>query len=107
MRPVRYLSFALVGLAILAAPAGAASPFKDKNLEAAVQAALKLPKADFKDEDLAVKLSVLDVTGKGIKDLTGLDKCKGLLELKLPKNEITDVGPLKDLPLQNLDLASN
>ena len=67
MRPVRYLSLALVGLAIVAAPAGAASPFKDKNLEEAVQKALKLPKADFKDEDLATKLSVLEVTGKGKK----------------------------------------
>src|SRR5262245_56698316 len=108
MKSVRSLGLALVGLALVAAPSGAASPFKDKNLEAAVQAALRLPKADFKDEDLATKLSVLEVPGKGIKDLTGLEKCKGLAQLKLTENEISDLGPLKDLPiLQSLDLASN
>ncbi len=37
-----------------------AAPFADKNLEAAVQAALRLPKPEFKDDDLA-RLSVLEV----------------------------------------------
>jgi len=90
-----------------AGPLIAASPFKDKNLEAAVQAALRLPKADFKDDDLA-KLSILHVPGKKIADLTGLEKCKGLLEIKLDKNQVSDLKPLKELTLlQSLHLPDN
>src|SRR5215510_2116408 len=85
-------------LLLAAAPAPAASPFKDKALEAAVQAALRLPKPDFKDDDLA-KLSVLDISGKGVKDLTGLEKCKGLAQLKATKNEIAKLDALKDMPV--------
>src|SRR5262245_13063569 len=103
----------LIGLAILSAmlllsgPVHAASPFKDKNLEAEVQKQLRLPKPDFKDEELA-KLSILHVGGKKINDLSGLEKCKGLAEIKLPKNEIVSLAPLKDMPiLQSLDLAGN
>jgi len=92
---------------LLAASSFAASPFKDKALEAAVQAALRLPKPDFKDDDLA-KLSILDASGKKIKDLTGLEKCKGLAGITLAKNEIVSVAPLKDMPiLQTLDLSGN
>jgi Leucine-rich repeat (LRR) protein len=106
-RPVR--ACLIAGALLLAAVPAAfsASPFKDKQLEAAVQASLRLPKPDFKDDDLA-KLSILDVTGKGIKDLTGLEKCKGLAELKLGKNEVTKLEPIKDLPiLQSLFLNDN
>src|SRR5947209_17672537 len=92
---------------LLAGSTFAASPFKDKAIETAVQSALRLPKPDFKDEDLA-KLSILHANGKKIKDLTGLEKCKGLAEIKLAKNEIANVAPLKDMPiLQSLDLSNN
>src|SRR5262245_2248741 len=92
-------------LAVFCAPASA--QFPDKNLAAAVQAALRLPKPEFKDDDLA-KLSVLDINDKKVKDLTGLEKCKGLAELKAARNEITKLDALKDMPvLQSLDLQSN
>ena len=46
--------------------------------------------------------------GKGIKDLTGLEKCKNLALLKLTKNQVADLKPLKDLVnLESLDLADN
>src|SRR5262245_51254400 len=107
MTAVRALPLAAFALALCALDAGAASPFKDKALETAVQTHLRLPKADFKDDDLA-KLSVLHVAGKSIKDLTGLEKCKGLAEIDLKKNEVSDLKPIKDLPLlQNLDLSGN
>ena len=57
MTVIRLLCLATACL-VLALPATAASPFKDKALESAVQAGLKLAKPDFKDEDLA-KLSIL------------------------------------------------
>src|SRR2546421_11307691 len=99
-QPVRFVAFVLVlGLASSAR----AATFPDKNLEAAVQAALRLAKPEFKDDDLA-KLSVLHVDGKNIKDLTGLEKCKGLAEIRLAKNQVSDLKPLKDMPiLQSLD----
>src|SRR5262245_24718651 len=102
----RLALLALLTATLLAGP-GPAQTFPDKNLAVAVQAALRLPKAEFKDDDLA-KLSVLDVTGKKVKSLAGLDKCKGLLELKANKNEISDLKPLKDLTaLQSLYLSEN
>jgi hypothetical protein len=89
------------------APAANAATFPDKNLAAAVQAELKLAKPEFKDEDLA-RLSILHATGKSIKDLTGLEKCKSLLEIRMDKNQISNLKPLKDLTmLQSLDLAGN
>ena len=56
----------------------AASPFPDKNLEAAVRAVLQHdPKAELTDEKL-LNVYVLEAPGKEIKDLTGLEKCKNL-----------------------------
>src|SRR5205823_14957300 len=100
---------AVFGTAALlhAGTARAAAPiFPDKNLEAAVKEALKETKP-LTDESLA-RLFILEAPGKGIKDLTGLEKCKNLALLKLTKNQIVDLKPLKDLSeLQSLDLAEN
>src|SRR5262245_42406667 len=90
----------------------AAEPFKDANLEAAVRAVLQIqdPKAALTDAQL-MNVFVLNASGKGdkkVKDLTGLEKCKNLLELTLANNEITDLAPLKGLTnIQSLDLANN
>src|SRR5947209_5078283 len=88
--------------------AALAGPFPDKGLEEAVRAVLKHePKAELTDEKLQ-NVYVLEVPGKEIKDLTGLEKCKNLALLKLSKNQVSDLGPLKDLTnLQSLDLADN
>src|SRR5437879_2004089 len=100
---------ALTGLALfLPATRGtAATPLPDKNLEAAVRAVLHEEKAELTDEKLR-NVYFLEADKKGIKDLTGLDKCKNLAQLKLTGNQVADVKPLKDLTnLQSLDLAGN
>ena len=84
--------------------------FPDKNLEAAVRALIfeKKDKTDELTEEDAKKVFLLESKGKGIKDLTGIEKCTNLLQLNLAKNEIVDVTPLKDLKnIQSLDLAGN
>jgi Leucine-rich repeat (LRR) protein len=86
----------------------AASPFPDKNLEAAIRDVLKHePKLEFTDEQLQ-NVYILEASGKQIKDLTGLEKCKNLSQINLAKNKISDLKPLKELEnLQSLDLSEN
>jgi len=102
---------ALLTITLLAAStrsALAGPPFPDKNLEAAIRAVLKHePKVELTDEKL-LDIYFLEAPGKEIKDLTGLEKCKNLALIKLTKNKISDLKPLKDLAnLQSLDLAQN
>src|SRR5579863_4380350 len=82
----------------------------DKNLEAVVRSVI-FDKKDNTDEitdDDLKKVFVLEGKGKGIKDLTGLEKCTNLLQLNLAKNEISDVSALKEIKnLQSLDLSQN
>ncbi len=78
--PMATIAPAIVLLAIPAwSPAArAASPFPDKNLEAAIREVLKHePKVELTDEKLQ-NVYFLEATGKDIKDLTGLEKCKNL-----------------------------
>lgn len=106
-----WIAFLLVptvtGTFVTAASAG---PIPDKNLEAVVRSVIfeKKDKPDeLTDEDLK-KVFILKGKGKGIKDLSGLEKCTNLLELDLAKNEVVDVTPLKDIKnLQSLDLSNN
>jgi len=82
----------------------------DKNLEAAVRAVIFEKKdntQEITDDDLK-KVYVLEARGKGIKDLTGMEKCVNLQLFNAAKNEISDVSPLKDIKnLQSLDLSHN
>src|SRR5260370_1757413 len=83
---------------LIAGEALGASPFPDKNLEAAIRDVLKHePKVELTDEKLQ-NVYILEAPGKDIKDLTGLEKCKNLALTHLNKNNITDLKPLKDLP---------
>src|SRR3954451_15963792 len=93
---------------LLAGEALGASPFPDKNLEAAIRNVLKHePKVELTDEKLQ-NVYILEAPEKAIKDLTGLEKCKNLALLKLNKNKISDLKPLKDLAnIQSLDLSEN
>jgi internalin A len=88
-----------------------AGPIPDKNLEAVIRAVIfdKKDKPDeLTDDDLKKVFVLKEGRGKGIKDLTGLEKCVNLLELNLSKNEISDVTPLKEIKnLQSLDLSHN
>lgn len=81
--------------------------FADKNLEAAVRAVLQDVKGPLTDANL-VNVNILEVSGKKIASLKGLDHCKNLALLKISDNQISDVTPLKGLDkLQSLDLAHN
>jgi internalin A len=107
LRGVLVVPLLITGNLHLAAAPAAAVAIPDKNLEAAVRAALHEPKAELTDDKLAT-LSVLHAGGKDIRDLTGLEKCKNLAELRLSHNQVRDVRPLQGLPLlQSLDLAGN
>src|SRR5437868_739184 len=97
---------AAVVTALPLASASAVNP-PDKNLEAALRAVLQEPAKELTDDHYA-RVFVLDAVNKGIKDLTGLEKCKNLASLRLSKNQIADVKPLAGLTnLQSLDLAEN
>ncbi len=79
----------------------------DKNLEAAIRAALHEPTAPLTEEKLH-NVFILEAPGKNISNLSGLEKCRNLALLKLTKNQVSDLKPLKDLTnLQSLDLAEN
>jgi Leucine-rich repeat (LRR) protein len=79
----------------------------DKNLEAALRAALQDAKGPLTEAMLA-NVYVFKAKGKKIANLTGLEKCKNLAELDLSGNQITDLTPLKDLTnIQSLDLSGN
>src|SRR5689334_5936314 len=89
---------AAIVLNALATPA-AAVVFPDKNLEAALRALVfeKKDKTDELTDDDLRKIFILDGKGKGIANLAGLEKCESLLEIKLAKNEIVDLTPIKGL----------
>src|SRR5439155_10659564 len=90
---------------VAAKPAPPPSP--DKNLEASVREVLHEPQAELNEEKLN-NVYILHANGKKIKDLTGLEKCKNLAEIRLADNQIANLTPLKDLTnLQSLDLAGN
>jgi len=81
--------------------------FPDPNLDAAVRQAIGKPEGSIYVTDLTV-LNRLGATESHIKDLTGLEHCKNLIDLNLGGNQITDVSPLASLTnLQTLSLSDN
>jgi Leucine-rich repeat (LRR) protein len=87
-----------------------ASIFPDKNLEKAVRKFVFEKRDNDKpitESDVA-NLSTIEGKGMGIKDLTGLEKCRSLASLDLAKNTITNLEPIKELTsIQYLNLAEN
>ena len=84
--------------------------FPDDNLEKVVRHYV-FEKRD-NDEPLTEKdvekISTIEAKGKGIKDLTGLEKCRSLSSLDLEDNEVVDLSPIKDLKdIQLLNVANN
>ena len=92
-----------------ASPAWAVQ-FPDKNLEAALRYYIldkREGTAELTDDDLK-KIFIFEAKGKGIKDLTGLEKCPNIALINLAKNEVENISAIKDLKnLQSLDLSNN
>src|SRR5262249_26043771 len=104
---LQWVSIWLIGAITSSARAAPPVAIPDKNLEEAIRAVLHEPKAPLTEENL-VNVHILDAPGKGIRDLTGLEKCKKLALLQLSNNEVSDLKALKDMAvLQSLDLSKN
>ncbi len=81
--------------------------FPDPNLETAVREAIGKPTGDILSTDLQT-LTSLDISSRGISDLTGLEQCGNLASLDLSGNQISDISPLLSLAeLTTLSLAGN
>ncbi|HUG70491.1 MAG TPA: leucine-rich repeat domain-containing protein [Pirellulaceae bacterium] len=86
------------------------SIFPDKNLEAVVRNYVFEKRTNDQPivEDDVVNISTIKGNSKGIKDLTGLEKCRSLASLDLAGNEITKIDAIAGLKnIQSLDLSKN
>lgn len=103
-------SAVLFTFVLLAAPVSADEIFPDEKLRAVIKEILvkkQINKETIEEADLKT-IYFLDAPEKGIKDLTGLDKCTNLASVKLPKNEIESVAALAALKnVQELHLQHN
>ena len=77
--------------------------FGDPALEAVIREQLGIPSGVLDDSDLE-PLDVLDASGRGIVDLTGLGHCVNLEVVDLSENRLTDISALAGL--SNLDVLS-
>lgn len=79
----------------------------DKNLEAAIRAALPHHKGELNEQALN-GVYILDASGRGVQNLAGLEKCVNLAEVRLAKNQIADIKALAGLKnLQSVTLSNN
>jgi len=79
----------------------------DPNLRAVVKDALGLKDRDPTPADM-LSLTALNASGKGIRDLTGLEYAAKLKHLDLSENQINRIAPLDGLAeLEELSLADN
>ena len=82
--------------------------FADANLEAAIREELNKPKGELTIGDLANIAETLNLSGKGISDITPLRHMEKLSTLYLDNNRITDISALKKLDrLSHLDVGNN
>lgn len=85
-----------------------AGVFADANLALAVRAALLVAGQEPLSEAQLLGLVELDVRGRGISSLAGLERCANLRELTLWDNRVSDLAPLAGLrDLVYLDLDQN
>ena len=110
---LRPLNIAVVVLFVCSLPITAQSAdvaIPDKNLEKLIREILKkkqIEKEKITDEDLA-KIFFLNGNGRGIENLSGLEHCRNLADVKLAKNKIKDPKPLASCKnIQTLNLANN
>ncbi|MDD6175085.1 MAG: leucine-rich repeat domain-containing protein [Firmicutes bacterium] len=93
------------GSLILPSAAAGTVTVNDANLRSALAAALG---TDSITDDNMKSLTTLDLSGKNISDLTGLEAAVNLTQLSLRGNSVTDITPLAGLTqLTVLDLAGN
>jgi internalin A len=93
--------------ALAAAPIASAADIRipDKNLEKVILGILRSEKITAEN---LLKISVLHADRKDIADLSGLEHCANLLEIRLAHNRIKSVAPLaKCTKLQSVDLTDN
>ncbi len=112
------LSLLLVLAAIVFWPAGSgtvfAQPpdeapvtFPDPNLEATIREVLNKPEGAIYASELE-SITILEWSQRKITDLTGLEYCTNLQELRLWATKISDISPLSSLKsLTNLNLSHN
>ena len=101
--------------ACLATSAGAADvEFPDPNLDTVIREILKQKQIDKTDkskkitEEDVLTIYNLKAPNRGIENLTGIEKCRNLHEVKLTGNKIKDLKPLEEcVSIQSLDLAKN
>lgn len=105
----------VLGMTILAmqSPRAYADPndpisFPDSNLEAAIKEALGIDENDPITKGDVEDFTSLNVSHKGITDLTGIEHLTDLTFLQLSSNDIDDISPVSDLDnLKHLGLAEN
>jgi len=89
-------------------PATAEAQIKDPALERVLRERLKRPTGPLLVGHLAGLSGGLDLSGKSIVDISGLEALTGVTDLNLGRNCITDLGPLSGLNgLQRLSLPAN
>lgn len=81
--------------------------FKDKQLEKLIRDKVGIHDRDLHYSDLK-NITSLDLSNRGIGDITGLDNLSNLQSLDLSYNQITNILPLLKLySLENLNLSHN
>ncbi len=110
-RSIFFLHF--LAIALVAFPAQvmlADDLFPDKALEAAVRKEVFAKRYNTEPLTIDDVKNISQVVGKksGIKSLEGLQHCKAVMLVDFENNEITDLGPLRELKhLQSINLAGN
>ena len=110
IRPLFRTLVGFLSIAALATSVSAGDVFPDPNLESVIKAILKKKQIEKEQIDPADLKTIyfLDARKKGITNLTGLEHCINLAEVKLSDNEIEDLAPLAGLKnIQSLYLSRN
>ena len=85
-------------------PGKAVIQFPDPNFEAAVRKIIEKPTGDILASDVG-RITKLDVSDLGIKDLTGIEHFISLEELDCSMNELTNLSLSQNIALTSLDCS--
>ncbi len=81
--------------------------FADSNLENVIKEKLAITYDSIITEEDLSGLETLDISGKNIKSLAGLEHAVNLKNIYMNNNYITDINPLRGLDLEEIELSSN